>query len=133
MKAFILLIMILFCSSSALFAASSCDEKLIEENENCRTIFKQCMANPIFTFVCAGQLNNCSYSAQTKSSDCSRHQRICMNQLKDAHANCQAYYLSCLKNPRQAAICANDFDQCSQTAETQAKACLENVINYLYQ
>ena len=109
--------------------AGSCNERLIRETEQCRFTFKKCMANPILSNLCAGQLDNCTKVANQKARLCNVKEQSCMNDLMEKQDVCQANYFECIQAPGNSAICAYDMDQCSRDAERETNVCIEEALN----
>ncbi len=132
MKVRTFLALLIFATIGTAIAETSCNDHLIQDNEQCRMTFKKCMLNPIFSSLCAGQLDNCTKTANITASECTFKQQDCMNHLMDRHDVCQANYYQCVQDPGMGPICTNDLDTCSDDAEKSAKICVMTVFRYLY-
>lgn len=132
MKVRTFLALLIFVTIGSAIAETSCNDHLIKDNEQCRITFKKCMANPIFSSLCAAQLDNCTKTANTRASECTFKQQDCMNAMMDRHDICQSNYYQCAQDPGKTPICASDLDSCSDDAETNAKLCVKNIFIYLY-
>ncbi len=122
------LALLIFAALSNVFAGS-CNERLIRETTLCRATFKRCMANPIFSNLCNGQLENCTKVANQKARICSNKEQQCMNDLIGLQDICQSSYFECIKSPGRNAICAYEMDDCSKDAETITNQCIDDALN----
>lgn len=109
--------------------AGSCNERLIRETSQCRITFKKCMANPIFSSLCNGQLENCTKVANQKAKLCSIKEQQCMNDMIGLQDICQSIYFDCVQTPGRSAVCAYEMDKCSKEAEEITNACIDDALN----
>lgn len=130
MKVRTFLALLMLAGVTAAYAEQTCNGRLMQETEQCRITFKKCMANPVFSSLCAGQLDNCTKVANQRGMLCTAKEQECMSHLMDRHEICQSNYFECMETPGKRSMCSSDLDHCSSEAEAEAKSCMRAILNF---